>query len=443
MRVPLRGAILICLLATTAAEAAKPRTANKRYEKDVAFAVKQLGTSCARLLKSKHIDWKKVGKTFRAAAKKIDSEAEYTRLLMRLVARLQDGHAYVRAPKGKKLTYPEDLRVPRYAPGMHWCRIGKKIYVKLVFGAARAAGVTPGAQVLSVNGEVVGRWLAKRIARERDIQSFSTDQQAEMSAMHWGLAEPEGTRIKLKLKSPEGKTQTRTISVGTNHNYVDGPIAVPKDVKRTKDLAYGRTSKGYGYIHVRRCKGTVVEQLDVALAAIGEAPGLILDFRANSGGGFDHEAFFGRFIPKGKKIAFHKRYVSAGETTYGGPIVVIVDGTVASAGETCSGMLKEDGRAYLIGESPTAGMSSSKTTIPLPSGLAELYVSVASNMGRFNEGRGIEGIGVPPHRIVTYAPEDLAAGEDTMIKAAEAVFLDWPKKVVPYHPRKFGWTPPK
>src|SRR5262249_59761291 len=109
-----------------------------------------------------------------------------------------------------------------------------------------------------------------------------------------------------------------------------------------------------------------------------------------------------------RRRGFAKKYARAGEHPYGGPIVVIVDATVVSAGETLSGIFKEDGRGYMIGESNTAGMSSQKTTIDLPSGLFSLYVSVSSNKGRFNGGKGIEGIGVEPHEIVPFHPNDLA-----------------------------------
>ena len=114
-----------------------------------------------------------------------------------------------------------------------------------------------------------------------------------------------------------------------------------------------------------------------------------------------------------------KTYVSTGDNPYGGPMVVIVDATVRSAGETAAGILKEDGRGYMIGESATAGMSSSKEMIQLPSGCFEIRVSVYSNKLRFNEGRGIEGIGVVPHEIVEFDPKDLAAERDTLILRAE------------------------
>ena len=93
----------------------------------------------------------------------------------------------------------------------------------------------------------------------------------------------------------------------------------------------------------------------------------------------------------------------------------------------------------MIGESPTAGMSSSKRLIPLPSKLFGLYVSVASNMGRFNDGKGIEGIGVIPHEIVAFDPKDLAAKKDTLIDRAFALLGDFPQKKVPYKPERFGW----
>ena len=105
-------------------------------------------------------------------------------------------------------------------------------------------------------------------------------------------------------------------------------------------------------------------------------------------------------------------------------------------------MFKEEGRAYMIGESPSAGMSSRKVTIELPSKLASLYVSVASNKSWFNQGKGIEGIGVQPHEIIEYRPEDLAQGTDTLIARGIELLQDELPKSVPYRPEKFDWVAP-
>jgi C-terminal processing protease CtpA/Prc len=96
-------------------------------------------------------------------------------------------------------------------------------------------------------------------------------------------------------------------------------------------------------------------------------------------------------------------------------------------------MFKEDGRAYMIGDTPTAGMSAAKTKLALPSGLFSAYFAIQSNKARFNKGRGIEGIGVIPHEIVPYLPQELAAGIDTQIRRAEELLgKGFPDGVVDY-----------
>jgi carboxyl-terminal processing protease len=283
------------------------------------------------------------------------------------------------------------------------------------------------------------KWLDRLIEKRRDTSGFSTDHHAFQDACHWGLAQGRGERLELEFKDLQRKKRKRTITYGKATYRPWGPVKAPFELQGDGEVRYGKTENGYGYIHLRKCPKNLPERVDEALAALGDPDGLILDLRANGGGGFDHEGLLGRFIPAGKALSFNKRYESAGPSPYGGPMVVIIDGLTLSAGETCTAIFKEDGRAYVIGESPTSGMSSSKTTIELPSGLFALYVSIRSNMGRSNGGRGIEGIGIPPHEVVPYDPEDLAEGRDTLLLRAEALLEKYPRGKVPYDPGDFGW----
>jgi C-terminal processing protease CtpA/Prc len=326
---------------------------------------------------------------------------------------------------------------------MFWCRSGKKILVKNSWGSAEAAGVRPGMEIVRVDGVAVDKWLDGRIAELADKIGFSTDAQAFFYACHWGLAEKKGTRRLLELRNVKGQRGKVTIDHVNANTVAQGPAFFPDGLENMRgDVRYGKTDAGFGYVHVRRCPGDLPDQIDRALVAIGEVPGLILDFRGNSGGGFDHDAFFGRFVPSGEQIAFAKRYSSAGAAPYGGPIVVIIDATVRSAGETAAGIFKEDGRGFDIGESSTAGMSSQKETIELPSGYFSLYVSVRSNVQRFNRGRGLEGIGVEPHQLVELEAADLAKGLDTAIQRAQELLAKFPQDRVLYDPKDFGWTAP-
>jgi len=189
-----------------------------------------------------------------------------------------------------------------------------------------------------------------------------------------------------------------------------------------------KTALGNGYIRLRKVPRNLPEQLDKILVSIGDVPGMILDMRGNGGGGCDHQAVFSRFIGKGE---FWGRLEGNGTRPYAGPMVVIVDANTASAGETVSGMFSEDQRAYMIGTSPTAGMSSQKIMLKAPSGLFSMRFSVRSNKKRFNQGRGIEGIGITPHEIVDWKMEDLANGRDTLVMRAEELLKIgyWPDAI--------------
>lgn len=409
---------------------------------DVAFALDALEEKCGLFFELKGIDWKAARKEFAKAAKQVESDEEEFVLLARLLARLEDGHAEVRpGPKGGELKWPDDAPFGgrRGHSGMAWCRIGKKLYVKSVDGPARDAGVEPGSELLKVDGEPADKWLAARIAAARDVLALGADQHAFFWATHLGLSGAEGGRMTLDVKTPDGKKKARTISFGRGSYRTYGPAAFPAGMQGDGDVTWTKLASGAGYVHVRRCKEDLPEQVDGALAGLGNVSGIVLDFRGNSGGGFDHDALMGRFVPAGTELAFGKRYASAGAHPYGGPVVVIVDGSVVSAGETASGMFKEDGRALMIGESATAGMSAGKETIELPSGKFALYVATSSNMARANGGRGLEGIGAVPQLLVEFDPEDLAQGRDTLIRRAEELLADaaartGPWKDVPYRP---------
>ncbi|MDF1702851.1 MAG: hypothetical protein P1V36_17005, partial [Planctomycetota bacterium] len=98
--------------------------ADRVYVVDVEAACDAIARECAVLIKSKGIDWKKVRKAFLKEAKDVETDEEHLALLVRLVARLEDGHASVRrTDMTSEVPYPN--RGVRYkGPGRFWCRVG-------------------------------------------------------------------------------------------------------------------------------------------------------------------------------------------------------------------------------------------------------------------------------------------------------------------------------
>lgn len=406
-------AIVRCLAAMVVAESHLLTAAP--YVQDIEFLLREFEAKAGALLKVKGIDWPGVAKEFRREAAKTATDEEHLRLVARLTGCLRDGHAGI---VQSKIQWPDESQGRRFTgPRVALMTLPDRVLVRAAFKDAAEAGLHAGQEVTRIDGIPALTWLTQKAESMRERgQGFSTDQMALYSACHWGLADYEGTRITFEIKDAKGmlRSMERTRNGGPNYAPV-GPLFPPANLQHLGRQSYGRTRHGLGYIHLRDVPSHLPMQLQQMIATLDAVPGLILDMRANGGGGCDHEAVFGHLLAKGQRW---RGYEGRHDGGYTGPLVVIVDAGVRSAGETIAGMLKEDGRAFMIGESATAGASSQKAEVTTPSGLFTIRFSVASNKGRFNGGRGIEGIGVAPHEVVLPSAQDLLSEKDTLIEHA-------------------------
>ena len=356
---------VIVLTTLLSAGGAQEADRSQVYERDVEFLLTELPREAGHFFEVKKVDWRSASEQFRTEVKSVHTDEEHLKLCSRLMARLRDGHASI---VQSKVNWPNESQGRTWSgPGIHLLVTGNSVCIRQASSVATKAGLKTGTRVEKIDGVPALDWLKKKAASLSDLRGFSTDQQAFYAACHAGLADWSGTTIALEAAEPGEQPRRIELTRNGGSNYVPiGPIFPPAGLKRLNRNTFGKTASGYAYIHLRNIPADLDMELDKMLADVGEAPGLILDMRANSGGGCDHEAVFGRFLPTGKKWG---NYEGKGPNPFTGRMVVIVDAGVASAGETVGGMFKEDGRAYMIGDSPTAGMSSSKKTLPLPSGL--------------------------------------------------------------------------
>lgn len=423
--------VLTPLLSAAAQKAAHKESGNPKYASDVAFLLDRFEADAGALLKQKGIDWDAVRKEFTQAAKDVGSDKEHVELCARLVARLQDGHAgFTRVAE-----IDGQERETFYGCGVELVEVGSKTYIRRAYGDAAASGIVAGSEVVKIGGVKADKWLDAAVTKLCATKGYSTPHAARWAACSWGLSGPSGERIELELKKPKGggKKATLTCAKGNGSGQPVGPVVFPEGLTTVgRDIAWAKLPSGHGYLLIGRVPDDLCALVDQALAGLGDVPGLVLDFRANHGGGYDRDQLLGRFVPRGETFG---NEASAGPRPYGGPIVVLADPATISAGETIVGELAEEGRAYLIGPGPTHGASGSKVNVEVPSKLFEVRFVVASNKQRFNGGRGVEGIGIPPHEVVEYDPKLLAAGVDPCIaRAVELLAKPLPKARVSYVP---------
>ncbi|MQA84380.1 MAG: PDZ domain-containing protein [Streptosporangiales bacterium] len=148
------------------------------------------------------------------------------------------------------------------------------------------------------------------------------------------------------------------------------------------------------------------------------AGGVVLDLRGNPGGLLDEAVeSSSAFLDGGSVVSYARRgapvrrldAVGGGDTTT--PLVVLVDGTTASAAEVVAGALRDRNRAVIVG-SRTFGKSSVQEPRRLPDGSAlELTV------GRYltPSGHDIDKVGITP---------DVTVASDSRPQVAERRALD-------------------
>ena len=111
---------------------------------------------------------------------------------------------------------------------MFWTKTDEKIYVKNAWGSAKDSGVEPGMEVVKVGDKPAVDWLADRIEELRDLQGFSTPQQAFFYATHWGLRGEVGTSIDIEVRTLKGKREKKTLTYTRANQVPSGPAFWPK-----------------------------------------------------------------------------------------------------------------------------------------------------------------------------------------------------------------------
>ena len=200
------------------------------------------------------------------------------------------------------------------------------------------------------------------------------------------------------------------VTVSVERDGFSAPI--PHDIERdnihVSSVHAGYVDEEVGYIQLDRVARGSTAEMDSAFAVVADARGVILDLRRNPGGYLDESlTLTDLFLDQGKRIVstrgrnprrgpgehedavYTRDQASVGDK----PLVVLVDGFTASAGEILSGALQDHDRALVIG-ARTFGKGVVQSVVPLPEGwqlqltTGEWYTPLGRSLHRQRDAHG-------------------------------------------------------
>jgi carboxyl-terminal processing protease len=363
------------------------------------------------------VDWAAVRARYRPRVADAD-EASFHGLLRAMVGELRDSHTRVLTARQER-----DRREDRtMSAGVILFEVEGEpvIFDVRPGGPAEQAGLRPGMRVLAVNGIPIAEALA---AARAEIGPSSSERAALVLSYLRLVAGPPGEMLRLRLEREDG---------------TPFELALPRQAADASPrFEARRLPSGLLYVRFDRFREPVARLFRAALEANRDAPGLILDLRANTGGDgregaraigplLDRPTLIARLATRtGRPPSALMGLVSlpleliageAGRRLFAGPMVILVNQGTASTSEVIAASLQEQGRARVVGTRSCGCALGVLRYRRLRNGgsLAISEIGLVSGLGR-----RIEGEGVRPDVPVELRLRDLRAGRDEVLAAAE------------------------
>jgi len=207
----------------------------------------------------------------------------------------------------------------------------------------------------------------------------------------------------------------------------------PMDITMTREIIERKVVKyevkdGVGYLRISQFNEKTYSSLKDAVKALedefgGKIPGVIIDLRGNPGGLLDQSIkVSSAFLDGGEVVSTRGRHeqdterynAKKGQLLKGVPVIVVIDGSSASASEIVAGALQDRHRAIILGMT-SFGKGSVQSIIPLRGG-RDGALRLTTARYYTPAGRSIQGTGITPDIAVSYALED----EDARKRLREA-----------------------
>jgi carboxyl-terminal processing protease len=236
------------------------------------------------------------------------------------------------------------------------------------------------------------------------------------------------------MRGPKGTGVTLTIMRTGSPRPLVFPLV--RDIILTRSVKYRMLEPGYGYVKLSLFRERTGAEFITALQSLreqngGDLKGLVLDLRYNPGGLVDQaimvaNRFIGESMHEGLIVytqgrgtsTKHEIYATIGEKEPHYPLVVLINGSSASASEIVAGALQDQRRGVIMG-TQSFGKGSIQTILPLADG-AGLKLTTARYYTP--SGRSIQARGITPD--ISVAQLDLSAASKRQVRELREKDLD-------------------
>ncbi|RPI98693.1 MAG: hypothetical protein EHM39_07715, partial [Chloroflexi bacterium] len=237
--------------------------------------------------------------------------------------------------------------------------------------AADAAGIRSGDILVAVDGTPALDVLDQTPLL---INSASTLHGRRFLQAAMMLQGPIGSSVNLTWRSPDGPEQEvmlmRKLDVAALLKALGGDM-LTSDVVSSRML-----DSGVGYIQITGFASEVSQAADLFAGALESlmdsgAKGIVIDVRGNTGGLVqlamamsghffpDYQRLFDFYYADGAGGFAYRGFIEilASQPYYDGPVAVLVNEMTGSAGDLFAYAMRTDGRAMIVGHTPTGGFT--------------------------------------------------------------------------------------
>lgn len=385
----------------------------------------------------KKLDWPALQAEFTPKFEAVRSDADFSRLLNEFILRIPDSHV------GMPLDQQRFARTYGGGFGLTLAELsdGTVIAVKVLPNLpADRAGMRPGDTIVAWGGKPASEALAAVVP---GFGPYSSEHGLRQAQVQFLTRTAPGTRVEVEFRSESGAARSATLSAEPEYDSLFAtlpsanadPVALPVEARMLSNagLAYIKISTFQDdYNLMARVWERYLQNL-----IDGEIRGVILDLRQNGGGSLGLALDFAGFFFK-DQLELYRSYYYNNETGkfeaterptriepapqhFPGRAAVLVSADCISACEGFAFAMQQQGRAVIVGHTPTAGAFGevSRGQYSLPGGIT-MQFPTGRPMTLDQSAVVIEGTGVVPDVIVPVTVDSALGRVDAVLEAAIA-----------------------